>query len=53
MKSHERRGPHDPRHGVTVNVLPPGPAWFDQGPQPASDPGAQEAPAGQALAIAL
>src|SRR5687767_2939805 len=41
------------RYGMTVNVFPPGPAWFDHGPQPASEPGAQVAPAGQARAMAL
>jgi len=40
-------------YGTTVKVLPPGPAWWDQGPQPASEPGAHVAPAGQARAIAL
>src|SRR5687768_12598474 len=41
------------RYGTTVKVLPPGPASFDHGPQPASEPGAHVAPAGQARAIAL
>src|SRR5688572_24942114 len=40
-------------YGTTVKVLPPGPASLENGPQPASEPAAQVAPAGQARAMAV
>jgi len=40
-------------YGVTVKLVTPGPATFDHGPQPLSEPKAQLAPAGQARTMAL
>ena len=40
-------------HGVTVKLIPPVPATFDQGLQPASLPPTQVAPAGQARMMPL